>query len=51
VTGDGSANKKQVQIMVAKLLGLADAPKPADSADALAIALCHLRAAPLRVGR
>lgn len=47
VTGDGSANKGQVQTMVARLLGLADAPKPADAADALAIALCHLRAAPL----
>ena len=47
VTGDGSANKDQVQQMVARLLRLSDAPKPADAADALAIALCHLRAAPL----
>jgi len=51
VTGDGSANKKQVQVMVARLLGLAEAPKPADTADALAIALCHLRAAPLEAQR
>ncbi|MGD2100675.1 MAG: crossover junction endodeoxyribonuclease RuvC [Acidimicrobiia bacterium] len=51
VTGDGSANKKQVQTMVARLLGLAEAPKPADSADALALALCHLRAAPLEASR
>lgn len=51
VTGDGSANKDQVQQMVARLLGLAEAPKPADAADALAIAICHLRAAPLEVGR
>lgn len=51
VTGDGSANKKQVQTMVARLLGLAEAPAPADASDALAIALCHLRAAPLEARR
>ena len=51
VTGDGSANKKQVQEMVARLLNLDEAPKPADASDALAIALCHLRAAPLQVSR
>ena len=51
VTGDGSANKDQVQQMVTRLLRLADAPKPADAADALAIALCHLRAAPLEASR
>lgn len=41
VVGYGSADKKQVQFMVAKLLGLASAPKPDDVADALAIALTH----------
>ena len=51
VTGDGSANKKQVQQMVARLLRLSEAPKPADAADALAIALCHLRVAPLLASR
>ena len=51
VTGDGSANKDQVQQMVARLLGLSEAPKPADASDALAIALCHLRAAPLEASR
>lgn len=51
VTGDGSANKGQVQQMVARLLNLDQAPKPADASDALAIALCHLRAAPLKVGQ
>jgi crossover junction endodeoxyribonuclease RuvC len=51
VTGDGSANKAQVQQMVARLLHLDKAPQPADASDALAIALCHLRAAPLQVGR
>ena len=51
VTGDGAANKRQVQEMVARLLNLEDAPKPADAADALAIAICHLCAAPLQVIR
>lgn len=41
VTGYGRADKTQVGAMVAKILGLADAPKPADAADALALALCH----------
>jgi crossover junction endodeoxyribonuclease RuvC len=50
VTGDGSANKVQVQTMVARLLRLSAPPAPADAADALAIALCHLRVAPLRAG-
>lgn len=51
VTGDGSANKVQVQQMVSRLLRLKDAPKPADASDALAIALCHLRVAPLEASR
>jgi len=51
VTGDGSANKEQVQQMVTRLLQLQDSPKPADAADALAIALCHLRVAPLEASR
>ncbi|MFY9233745.1 MAG: crossover junction endodeoxyribonuclease RuvC [Fimbriimonadaceae bacterium] len=41
VVGNGAAEKKQVEYMVMKLLGLHDAPKPDDVADALAIALCH----------
>jgi len=41
VAGDGAAGKREVQTMVARLLGLAEAPKPADAADALALALCH----------
>lgn len=48
VTGSGTADKRQVQQMVARLLDLAEVPAPADAADALAIALCHLRAAPLK---
>ena len=39
VTGSGRASKQQVGAMVAKLLGLDEIPKPADSADALAIAI------------
>src|SRR5690625_5072543 len=42
VTGYGGAQKQQVQNMVAKILGLTEAPKPADAADALALAICHL---------
>ena len=42
VTGHGRADKEQVGAMVARLLGLAEAPKPADAADALALAICHL---------
>lgn len=51
VTGDGSANKAQVQQMLTRLFSLEAPPKPADAADALAIALCHLRAAPLKAIR
>ena len=48
VTGDGAADKQQVQVMVQRLLGLAAPPKPADAADAAALALCHLAHAPGR---
>lgn len=41
VTGNGRAQKAQVQHMVARILRLAEAPRPADAADALAIAICH----------
>jgi crossover junction endodeoxyribonuclease RuvC len=41
VTGVGNADKKQVQFMVTRLLGLAETPKPDDVADALAIAIAH----------
>ena len=41
ITGYGSADKRQVGTMVAKVLGLSEIPRPADAADALAIALCH----------
>ena len=41
VVGYGRAEKKQVMIMVTGLLGLKEIPKPDDTADALAIAVCH----------
>lgn len=47
VVGNGAADKRQVEYMVIKLLGLAQAPRPDDVSDALAIALCHaLRSSP-----
>lgn len=46
VTGYGSADKAQVQAMVQRILGLAAAPRPADAADALALAICHAWRAP-----
>jgi len=42
VVGYGRAEKHQVQHMVKRLLNLAEIPQPADAADALAIAICHL---------
>jgi crossover junction endodeoxyribonuclease RuvC len=46
VAGYGGADKGQVQRMVQRLLALAEVPKPADAADALALAVCHLTRAP-----
>lgn len=45
VVGYGLAKKEQVQFMVARLLGLKEVPEPADAADALAIAICHIHTA------
>jgi len=42
VTGAGRANKAQVAEMVRRLLNLDTVPKPVDSTDALALAICHL---------
>jgi crossover junction endodeoxyribonuclease RuvC len=41
VTGSGRADKAQVTAMVVRLLKLPDPPRPADAADALALAICH----------
>jgi crossover junction endodeoxyribonuclease RuvC len=48
VAGYGSATKDQVQRMVQILLQLPELPRPADQADALALAICHLTGARLR---
>jgi crossover junction endodeoxyribonuclease RuvC len=45
VVGYGLAKKEQVQFMVARLLELTEVPQPADAADALAIAICHIHTA------
>jgi crossover junction endodeoxyribonuclease RuvC len=50
VTGDGKADKAQVQTMVQLLLGLSESPRPADAADAAALALCHLAHDPRLTG-
>jgi crossover junction endodeoxyribonuclease RuvC len=42
VTGSGRADKTQVTTMVTRLLRLPDRPRPADAADALALAICQL---------
>jgi crossover junction endodeoxyribonuclease RuvC len=45
VVGYGLAKKEQVQFMVARLLDLEREPEPADAADALAVAICHIHTA------
>ena len=45
VVGYGAADKRQVMLMTQRLLGMKEVPKPDDAADALAIAICHSRAA------
>ena len=47
ITGYGKADKKQMQYMVTRLLGLKSVPKPDDAADALAVALTHSQTARL----
>jgi crossover junction endodeoxyribonuclease RuvC len=44
VAGHGHADKRQMQMMVRALLSMTETPEPADAADALAVALCHLQA-------
>ncbi len=50
VVGYGRAEKKQVQTMVASLLGLNAIPKPDDAADALAVAICHAHSGKMGAG-
>ncbi len=45
VVGYGHATKHQMQLMVRALLSMNETPEPADAADALAVALCHIQAA------
>lgn len=49
ITGYGGADKGQMQQMVKLLLSLDDIPRPDDAADALAVAICHLHSARLRM--
>lgn len=49
ITGYGGADKQQIQQMVKLLLGLDQAPRPDDVADALAVAICHLHSARLKL--
>ena len=46
VSGNGNADKAQVTAMITRLLRLPDVAQPADAADALALALCHLWRSP-----
>lgn len=46
ISGNGRADKKQMTAMITRILGLVEAPKPADAADALALAVCHCWRAP-----
>ncbi len=48
VVGNGKADKKQVQLMVKALLDLPKTPHPADAADALAAAICHIHSSRLK---
>ena len=51
IVGYGRAEKKQVIMMVTTFLGLKEAPKPDDTADALAIAVCHGHSAASPIGQ
>jgi crossover junction endodeoxyribonuclease RuvC len=49
VAGYGHADKRQMQLMVRALLSMDETPEPADAADALAVAMCHLQAEQTRL--
>lgn len=48
VAGYGQASKEQIQLMVRAVLGMTETPEPADAADALAVAVCHIQAEKVR---
>lgn len=48
ITGSGRADKKQMTLMITRILGLQKPPDPADAADALALAVCHSWRAPMQ---
>ena len=50
ITGYGRAEKRQIMTMVTTLLGLSETPKPDDTADALAIAVCHAHSGASGIG-
>ncbi|QGU04746.1 Crossover junction endodeoxyribonuclease RuvC [Corynebacterium comes] len=47
ISGNGRADKNQMTTMITRILGLTEPPKPADAADALALAVCHCWRAPM----
>lgn len=49
ISGNGRADKSQMTNMITRILGLSEPPKPADAADALALAVCHCWRAPLNL--
>lgn len=51
LTGYGRAEKKQVQLMVKNILKLDQIPKPDDTADALALAICHINSRKMNLTR
>lgn len=48
LVGGGRAEKDQVALMVCRILGIREVPKPADVTDALAVAVCHIHSAPMK---
>ena len=51
VTGYGRAEKKQVMEMTRSILNLPEVPKPVDTADALAMAICHAHCSSSAIGK
>ena len=49
LTGYGRAEKKQIQLMTKNILKLKSIPRPDDTADAIAIALCHLNSRKIKL--